>query len=356
MVLHGGIRSQPLRRFHQIVFCQFVLTQSVIGPAKGIEISAVRRLKFDRLFDHNERFVQLRAAIGEHVSEIVKHGSVLRIGGDHLAKCFLSLIVFLLALVGRPAQKLYVFFVLIPRGKLSSLVQSRLRLGPAFQPCVHLGQVNVDVAIVSVSLEQGLHLIESSIHLPHVSELRGINHLQAAIIGQFLSCLLGNVSRLLPLLAFPISVDNLLVPTFGVVVAQRQHLLECLYGKLIVVVVAVDRSQALKKHRPVVFFALAVAIVGFVGFLDQVLQNLRRFVVAPLRLVNGGDVVRHFHRVLHHGLGLLQVVQREIELAVPAVNLGHAQVGLRVLGIRVGNDFVLLERSVRLTVVQQILR
>ena len=94
---------------------------------------------------------------------------------------------------------------------------------------------------------------------------------------------------------------------------------------------------------------------GLLGLLEQVLQHLDGLVVAALGLVDGGHVVGHFDRVLHHGPGLFQALQRQIELAALAVDLRHAQVGLRIFGIRVGDDFVLLERGIGLAVVHQVL-
>ena len=51
---------------------------------------------------------------------------------------------------------------------------------------------------------------------------------------------------------------------------------------------------------------------------------------------------------------LLQIFERQIVLGLATINLGHADVGLRVFGIGVGDDFVLFECGVELAVVQQI--
>ena len=67
---------------------------------------------------------------------------------------------------------------------MALLMFSRLR--PILHPAVHLGQGNVNVAIVGVTLEQGFHMLDGHIGLAHVGLLRGRNHLQAAVIGIFL--------------------------------------------------------------------------------------------------------------------------------------------------------------------------
>src|SRR5262249_31342114 len=59
-------------------------------------------------------------------------------------------------------------------------------------------------------------------------------------------------------------------------------------------------------------------------------------------------------RILHHGLGACQVFKREVELALAAMNLRHADVGLGILGIRIGDDLELFESGVGLAVVQQV--
>ena len=144
-------------------------------------------------------------------------------------------------------------------------------------------------------------------------------------MGSFCDRFLGGIGGLLPLLGFAIGIDHLLVAALGIVVAQGQHFAEGIDGALIVAVVAVDGAQALQENGPVILLALGVAAIGLLGFLQQVLQYLNGFVVTALGLVDGGDVVGDFDRVLHHGLGFFQIVEREVELAALAVDLGHAQ-------------------------------
>ncbi len=82
---------------------------------------------------------------------------------------------------------------------------------------------------------------------------------------------------------------------------------------------------------------------------------MNAFVVAPLRLIHRSHVVGHFDRVLDHGPGLLQTLQRQVELPALAVNFRHTQVSLCVLGIGVRNDLVLLEGGIGLAVIHQVL-
>ncbi len=51
---------------------------------------------------------------------------------------------------------------------------------------------------------------------------------------------------------------------------------------------------------------------------------------------------------------MFQIFERQIVLGLAAVNLGDADVGLRVFGIGVGDHFVLFEGGIKLSVVQQV--
>src|SRR4029077_5683313 len=116
---------------------------------------------------------------------------------------------------------------------------------------------------------QRINLLQRFVGLPHICQLGCVNHLQAPVVGQPLNRLFGGVCGLLPLLGFAIGVDNLLIASFGVVVPENQHLAEGFQRHLIVVVLAIDGSQALQEHGPVVFFRLGVATVCFFGLLEQ---------------------------------------------------------------------------------------
>ena len=52
----------------------------------------------------------------------------------------------------------------------------------------------------------------------------------------------------------------------------------------------------------------------------------------------------------------LQIVERQVELALLAIDLGDANVGLRVFRIRIRDHFVLFESGIGLAVAEQVLR
>ena len=83
-------------------------------------------------------------------------------------------------------------------------------------------------------------------------------------------------------------------------------------------------------------------------------KSLIGVVVTALRLVNGGHAVGNVHGVGDQGVGVLEIFEGQIVLGLAAINFGHADVGLRVFGIGVGDDFVLFERGIELAVVEQI--
>ena len=157
-----------------------------------------------------------------------------------------------------------------------------------------------------------------------------------------------------PHLAFAVSVDDVLVAAFGILIAQIQHLAECVHGRGIVFLLAIHNSQALDEDGAIVAIRLVVVVVGFLGFLHQVLQKFHGVVITALRLIDAGHAVRDFKGFGNHGVGLLKVLEGLIVLSLTAINFGDAQESLCVLGIRVGDDFVLLESGVGLTVVEQV--
>ena len=65
-------------------------------------------------------------------------------------------------------------------------------------------------------------------------------------------CLFGSRCSLWPLLGFTVSIDDLLVPTDGIVIAQRKHFAEGIKGGLVVAHFPVDRSQPLEENGAVV--------------------------------------------------------------------------------------------------------
>src|SRR6185369_125625 len=344
-----------LRSLDQRVFRGLVFAQLEIGPAQRIEIGAVSGIEIYRFLDHAESFVQLDPAVGKHVAQIVQRCGILRIACQNFTEHILRRLIFFLAFEGRAAQEIDILLVFVLGRELFRLVESFLGFRPALEAAVHLGQRDVNVAVLGSALQQRLDLLQSRIGLTHVRKLGRVHHLQAAIVGQLLNRFLGGVRGLLPLLVFAVGIDDLLVAALGILVAQGYHFPECLDGLGIILVVAINRAQTFQKHRSVVLLGLGVTVVGLLGLLEQILQDLDRLVVTPLRLVHSGHVVGHFDRVLHHRPGLLQTLQRLVESAALAVNLGHAQVGLRIFGIRVRDDLVLLEGGIGLAVVHQVL-
>ena len=84
------------------------------------------------------------------------------------------------------------------------------------------------------------------------------------------------------------------------------------------------------------------------------MQNLSGIVVASLRLVYPRQIVGDINRIGHHRLRFFQIFQCQIEFAASAVDLCNAHVRLRIFRVRIGNDFILLERGVGLAIVHQI--
>src|SRR6202041_2087527 len=126
------------------------------------------------------------------------------------------------------------------------------------------------------------------------------------------------------------------------------------HGRGIVFLLAIHNSQALDENGAIVAIRLVVVVVGFLGFLHQVLQKFHGVVITALRLIDAGHAVRDFKRFGNHGVGLLEVLEGLIVLYFMAINFGDAEEGLCILGIRVGDDFVLLESGVGLAVVEQV--
>ena len=94
-----------LRGSGEIVFRQVVLAQLEIRPAQGIQIGAIRRLQFDRFFDHSRGFVELDSTIGKHVAKIIEDGGIIGAARQYLAENLFCVIVFLLTLESCGAQE-----------------------------------------------------------------------------------------------------------------------------------------------------------------------------------------------------------------------------------------------------------
>src|SRR5664279_422556 len=198
-------------------------------------------------------------------------------------------------------------------------------------------------------------MLDGHFGLSHVGLLRGRNHLQAAVIGIFLGSLGRGLRCQLPLLIVAVGFNNLLIAANGVFIAKGKYLAEGLDRLLVLVGFAVHRAEPLQKNRPVVLVGHAIFAVGVFGFLQQLIKNLDGVFVFSLGLVNDRNVVLHFQGIRYDRGGFLQRFQCLIEFPVTAIDLGNAHVGLRVRGIGIGNDFVLLQSGVGLAIVHQVL-
>ena len=209
------------------------------------------------------------------------------------------------------------------------------------------------IAVFRAALEHALNVCDSLIELAHIGELRIQHHAKVAIVRQLLHGFLRRGRGLWPLLGVAVGVDNLLIAAAGVLVPKRQHLAECLDRRGVVFLLAVDHAQPLDEDRAIVTIGLAgTDFAALLGFLQKILQQFGRFVIASLRLVDGSHAVGNFGRVRNQGISVLQIFQRQIVLRLPPVDFCNANVSLRVLGIRVGDDFVLFERSLELAIIQ----
>src|SRR6266705_3063099 len=118
MLLHGGIGTHTRRCLGQTLFREIVFALLEVGPAERVQIGAAVRLDGQSLFDVVQRFVELYAAVGIHVAEIVEGGSALRCNGQDLSELSFGLFVFLLPLVGIAAQEVNVLFLFRLGGQL----------------------------------------------------------------------------------------------------------------------------------------------------------------------------------------------------------------------------------------------
>src|SRR4029077_5954799 len=254
-----------------------------------------------------------------------------------------GLAVFLFALVGGTAQEVDVLFVFGLAGKLLGFVESFLGVAPALQARVHNGQPEVDIAIFGRALEHGPHVGERLLGVAGVGELSIEHHAQFAIIGHFLHRFPGGGGGLRPQFRFAVGIDDVLISGASVVVAEGNHPAKSVDGSLIVPLVAVHHSQALDKDGAIVAVGLRVTVFGLLSFLQQILQELHRLVVATLSLVNHRDVIGNLKCIGDHSLGFFQAIQSLVVLALAAVDLGNTEVSLGIFVIGVCDNFVLIE-------------
>ena len=91
------------------------------------------------------------------------------------------------------------------------------------------------------------------------------------VFGELLRRFLRCVSRLLPLFGLTVSVDNLLIATFGILVAQCQHFLEGVECSLLVIVVTINTAQPFQENCAIVLFFLRVFVICLLRRFQQVL-------------------------------------------------------------------------------------
>src|SRR5271166_371539 len=353
--LNGWVAANLLRSTPQIIFCQIVITHPVIDPAQRVQIGAILRVERDRAANVGQCVLQAGAAVSQHVAEIVQGLRVLGIAGNDFAERLLRQLVFLLALVDGAGDKDRIILVFLLGGQLQGLVDTGFRVGPVFDPAIHLGQRDIHLAVVGGALEHRLHLINGRAHFSHVSALRRRHDLQRAIAGELLRRFLGSGGRELPLLLIAVGFDDLLVTANRVVVAEVGHAAEGVNRQLRLVGFAVDGAQPLQEDGAIVLVGGVVFTVRVLGLLQQLVEQGDGVVVLALRFVDHRDVVLHLERVGDNGAGLLESVARFVILSVAAIDLSHAHVGLRIRRVGVNDDLELRQSGIGLSVIQQVL-
>src|SRR5438067_870569 len=88
---------------------------------------------------------------------------------------------------------------------------------------------------------------------------------------------------------------------------------------------------------------------------QQLLQDVRGLVVLALGLQDQRFIIRNLQRILHQGLGLLQIAHGQIEFAHAPVDLRNAQRRLGILRVGFLDRVILRQRRVYLVVVGKIL-
>src|SRR5207248_3095085 len=184
VVVDRWVFADVLHRSPQVLFSHFVVPNLVVGPAQGIQISAILRLFLYSLFDQTERFLQPHAAVGQHVSEIVQRHRIAWISAEHLAEHLLGRFIFFLPFVVRAAQEVVVLFVLGLVAERIGFVQSLIGIGPAPQTRVNLRQRQVDIAIFRGILQFSRGHRDTLIGLAVVCQLAGQNQAHRSIFRQ----------------------------------------------------------------------------------------------------------------------------------------------------------------------------
>ena len=121
----------------------------------------------------------------------------------------------------------------------------------------------------------------------------------------------------------------------SVAVAAKLHdLLVCLHGLRGLVLFAVDDGKPIQEGRAVLLLLLGVLAIGVRGGVENAGQYIGCLAVFAQCVVDERLVVAEFERILHLRLRLLQGCQRLVVVALATLNLGDANLRLRVRGIR----------------------
>src|SRR5262249_37304176 len=135
-----------------------------------------------------------------------------------------------------------VFFLFLLARKLIGLVERGFGFLPPLQAVVHRGQVDINLAVISIALKQRFDLLDARIHLPHIRELAGIYHFQPPAVGQLLHRELRFFERLLPIFAVAIGINDQAISALGIFVAQSEHFLVGINRRLLIVALGIARA------------------------------------------------------------------------------------------------------------------
>ena len=148
-------------------------------------------------------------------------------------------------------------------------------------------------------------------------------------------------------------VDLSLVAAKGELAAELGHLLVVADSFSGLVLLAVDGAETVEEEVAIGLLWIGVLAVGVAGGGEQLLENVECVIVAAERVVDEGFVVAELGGILHERLGFIKGVEGFLVVALATLNLGDADLRLRVL--RLGCDDLLedLEGRVDLLIREQ---
>ena len=91
MLEDGGVLGHQPRRFLEMVARLAQAAEAEVDPTQRVDVGAVVGLERDRALDELERLLQLLAAIGPHVAEVVERSAVLGIDRERALERVLRL-------------------------------------------------------------------------------------------------------------------------------------------------------------------------------------------------------------------------------------------------------------------------